>query len=72
MAARKHAPTQKSTAHDLTLTREKDNPRERYVLPLEPDIDFSFQGREHQVLISFNKYGEPLVLFIAVFARVRR
>ena len=55
--ARKPAAAKRRTAHNLTLTQEKARTKETIVLPFEPDSEFTFAGREHQLLISINQHG---------------
>lgn len=63
-----HAPTKRRrttplTVPSLTLAQWKTLPSETTVLPLQPDMHFTFEGREHQLWISINKHGEPLLRF---------
>jgi hypothetical protein len=66
LSARKQATTKTSPptprkARDLTFTQQDFTTKETIVLSIKPDTHFTFEGREHQLWISINKYGEPLL-----------
>jgi hypothetical protein len=63
-SAQEHAPTKRRRkAPSLTFTHWNKSTEETTVLPLQPDTHFTFSGREHRLLISINKQGEPLLRF---------
>jgi len=53
----------KPKTHALTLTQENMATGEVTILPLTPSMHYTFAGREHELWMSINRHGEPLLRF---------